>query len=143
MPSLQFGRIFFISVFAVFGIVALALVAASFGSNDGPPAAFLALWLAALVWNAYWWLFRIALELTMDRYQLTATMPLRSRQIALDDIVEIRPLKLASNGIVISIAGQRPVLALATAGMRGFVDELARRRPEIPIRAGWRSQAGD
>jgi len=137
--SVWFGRMSFVLVFGMFAAAALALIAGSAGSDDGPPIVFLLFWLAALAWNASWWLFRLAMELRIEDSVLLATAPLRSRRVELSAVTVIRPMKLTSNVAVIEIAGERPVLTLVTKGFRDFTGGIARRRPDLPIRFGWQA----
>ena len=52
-------------IFTLFAVVAVVLLVAMV-RGDGPPAWFGVLWLAALGWNAYWWLLRICTEVEVD-----------------------------------------------------------------------------
>ena len=81
------GRLLIDVVFLAFSAAAVLLVATTLaGSDNAPPALFTALWLAALAWNAYWWLFRIAAELVLDPDVLTALSPLRVRKVWCDEL---------------------------------------------------------
>ena len=55
-------RPFVLTVFSVLGLAGLAIVLNFFAGGEGPPAWFVFGWVAALGWNAYWGMVRIAYE---------------------------------------------------------------------------------
>ncbi len=63
--SYRFYRLQVIFTFLVFGVGAVLLLT-SLGSAKGPPVWFAVTWIAIAVWNAYWFLFRIAYRLEVD-----------------------------------------------------------------------------
>jgi len=138
------GRVAIGIPFVVFLAVAVFLVARVVGGGpNSPPLAFAILWVAGLVWIGYWWLFRIAAELDLEAETLIARSPLRTRRVAVYDVTAVRPMKLGSNGAVIEISGQRPILVMATKGFGEFVEELARLRPGLPVRLGWQARLAE
>ena len=127
-----------------FGAPSALLVASTVaGGDNAPPTWFTIVWLVAVTWNAYLWLIRIAAELTLDGNTLKAASPFRTRNVTLADLVTIRPGRFASRGVVIEVVGERPILTLATKGFREFTDEVARRRPNLPIRLGWQARLAE
>lgn len=138
------GRPFFLAIFAVFGVAAVAMMASVFaGGDDSPPVAFALLWLAILVWNGYWWLLRIAFSVALDGDEFAWSAPLRSGRIPLRKITVIRPMRLGSNVEVIEHEDGRPVLILATKGLSGFLAELSKHRPDLEVRVGWQARLAE
>lgn len=141
MPA---GRWFILIMFAVFVVAAVVLVVdTAAGGRDAPPLAFTLFWLFALGWNGYWWLFRIAAELRIDGVDLVWSSPLRRGRVPLAQINEIRPWRFASNVEVFKWDGGASVIVMATKGIRSFTDEIARRRPDLPIRLGWQARMAE
>jgi hypothetical protein len=118
-------------------IIAAAAIIWSTIRNDRPPLVFTVLWLAALGWNVYWWSFRVAASLTIDDDDTLTWTPAGSRhRVPLSAIVRVRPSRLGPNVLVIELSERRPVLTIATKGVREFIAELQRRRPDLLIRLG-------
>lgn len=135
------GKFLVLAMFGVFGVAAVFLATASLSGGDGaPPPLFTAFWLAALAWNGYWFLFRFAVRLTLHADSIIAEMPLGRRVVPVNEIVAIRPMKLASNAAVFEVSDQRPVLTLATKGFREFAAAVVAVRPELPMRLGWQAR---
>jgi uncharacterized membrane protein YbhN (UPF0104 family) len=138
-------RILILLMFVVFSIAAVFLVASTIGGGeDAAPVAFTLFWLFALAWNAYWWLTRIAVALILDGKTLRWEAPLRAGELSLDeDLVEVRPMRLASNVVVFVCRGRRPILVPAFKGAREFVAEISRFRPDLPVRLGWQARLAE
>jgi hypothetical protein len=139
---MRFGRAFLLAMFVLFAVVGVFMVVALIADeSDSPPTAFTALWLLAMGWNAYWWLLRFAVRLDLDDHgYLTWTAPLRSGRLHLTDLIEVRPMRFASNVEVFVSDGHRPILTVATKGLRAFTEEIARQRPDLPVRLGWQAR---
>lgn len=138
---MPFGRWFIFAIFGGAAVGAVALLTSTLsGAADTPGIPFTVLWLGAVAWNAYWWLLRFAADITLDGDYLRWAAPLRRGELRLDELTEIRPMRLASNVAVIEAADNRRVLVLATKGIRAFTDEISRRRPELPVRLGWQAR---
>ena len=133
-----------VGLFVMFTVVGVALVAATLGGGwEGPPTAFVVLWLAALGWNAYWWLFRVATALWLDGDVLHWEAPLRSGAIPLSDLRAVRPMSFASNAAVFEHTTGRPVLIVVRKGFGAFLDELSAARPDLPVRLGWQGRLAE
>lgn len=146
MPSYQaplIGRAFVLLVFGVLLLTAVVLMVATLGGNDGPPIAFVVFWLFALGWNAYWWLGRIALRLTIRGEAFGWKTALASGEMPLSDLVAVRPSRMSSQILVIERTSGKPIMAMATKGNGPFFLELASRRPDVPIRIGWLGKLSD
>ena len=138
------GRSFFLALFTVFGVAAVAMMASVVAGGDGsPPVGFALLWLAALTWNGYWRLLRIASSVAFDGRELAWSAPLRSGRIPLHKITVVRPMRLASNVEVIEHEEGRPVLILATKGLSGFLAKLSNDRPDLEVRIGWQARLAE
>jgi hypothetical protein len=110
----------------------LSVWAAATG-RPGPGWVFTGIWFAALGWNAYFWLRRIAWRLELTDRTLDWRAVAHSGSVAIGDILRVRPSRAAVNLVVLEVSGGRPVVALASKGFQGFVDDLARRVPDLPI----------
>ena len=138
------GRFLIPAMFGLFAIVAVALVASTlFGGSAGPPVGFTILWLFAMAWNAYWFLTRFAIQLSIDGGSLCWSAPVRSGRVLISEIVEVRPMRFASNVEVFVCRGRRPILVMATKGLRAFSDELVRQRADLPVRLGWQAKIAE
>ena len=138
------GRWLILAMFGAFVVAAIVLVGATLvGGRDSPPDGFTIFWLAAVGWNAYWWLFRIAAELRIEGSDLCWWTPLRSGRVPLAEVTEIRPWPLASNVGVFRLTTGPSVIVIATKGFRAFTDEIARIRPDLPVRLGWQARLAE
>ena len=138
------GKPFFFVMFAFFAVVGAFLVLAT--PTEGPeavPAGFKVFWVGALVWNAYWFLFRIAVSLRLEDRELVWDAPLRSGRIAVGDVVAVRPMRFASNVEVFEQRGGRPVMVMVTKGLSDFLAELSKLNPNLPVRLGWQSRLAE
>jgi hypothetical protein len=106
---------------AAVGIVSLT------ARGEGPPAAFVALWLAALAWNAYWWLFRVCIEVRVEGPSVGWATPVRRGTAPLDDVVRVRPSRVSRQLAVIELRDRRALLVPVRYGYAGV---------EAAIRAG-------
>jgi hypothetical protein len=131
------ARLLHFVMFSIFGVVAIMLIAqtAAAGKN-APPVAFSVVWLFAAGWNGYWWLTRIATEITLEDRALHWSAPLSRGVVPVDELVEVRPMRLASNVQVFVCRDRRPVLVMTAKGLRAFTSELSAMRPDLPIRLG-------
>ncbi len=135
------GKWFVLGLFAIAVAVAVAFVAAVVRSDaEAPLVGFTVLWLISLGWNAYWWLFRIAVALRLDGDVLLWDAPLSSGAVPLDGLTAVRPMPLVSKVEVFDLTVGRPVLIIATKGLGAFLEELSATRPDLPVRLGWQGR---
>ena len=124
-------------IFVLMALGGLLLLAQ--GSARRGPIAFIVVWFAALGWNAYWHLLRIAhrLDYSETDGSLTWRAPLRSVVISMADVVAFRPFKLSSNIEVIETRDGRRYQVWISKGFRAFTEILTQRHPGISVRIGW------
>ncbi|WP_222193065.1 hypothetical protein [Modestobacter italicus] len=103
------ARWLLLAVLAVFSVAAVGLVVATVGGN-GPPVLFVAAWLAAFGWNAYWWGVRTAVEVRVDGPTLTWRTVVRSAEVPLHDVLRVRPSRASRQLAVIELREARRVL---------------------------------
>jgi hypothetical protein len=120
-----------LAMFAVF-VVAGVLMVVAIAAGSGPPVWFAAFWLAALVWNSYWFLFRIAYQLDLTERELYWRTPFRNGSIALTDLVELRPHRFGSSIEVIQLADGAKILVMVRKGFVEFMAENPTSRPTGP-----------
>lgn len=131
-------RILTTVIFAAFTIAAVALVVVeATGVRSAPPLWFAALWLAALGWNTYWFLFRVC-----DRFEITDVdlrwhAPLRTGEVALADLTELRPMRLTPQVLVICSRDGRKMLVLRQKGLGSFATALQSAAPQMTVRDGF------
>lgn len=131
-------RFLVLVMFACFGIVAVLLVVVNaIGRSGGPPVVATCLWITAMGWNAYWFLFRIAYELESDGDRLRWRAPLRSGEMALADLTGVRS---RSSVGVISGASQQRVLVWVRKGFVQFTEAMVAARPDLRVRIGFRAR---
>lgn len=126
-------RSFVIATFAIFGLMAVLLVAQSFGGDGGLPPAIAIVWLVALALNAYVWLVRISADLALEADTLVASGVVLRRVVELDRITGVRPMRRTNGIAVIEVEGGRSVWTINANGFGVFAAELARRRPAVSV----------
>ncbi|MGY1841438.1 MULTISPECIES: hypothetical protein [unclassified Modestobacter] len=122
------ARWLFPLVFAVFAVAAMWLVAATV-RGDGPPLVFLLLWLGALGWNAWWFLFRISVELRVDGARLHWATPLRRGTVSLLDVALVRRSRLSPQLAVIELRTGRPLVVPVRYGFAALEREVVAGSP--------------
>src|ERR1700693_6017020 len=77
-------------LFPALGLVGVAMVLNLLSGGTGPGLGFVAFWLAAYAWNAYWFLFRLAYEVGVtDRSTLRWCTVTRCREIPVSSLKDI------------------------------------------------------
>ena len=126
-------------VFVIFGFMAVAGVFIFFapnGSNPGPGPLFGVAWCLILLWNAYWFLFRISYRVELEDNQIRWFTPTRQGEFALDDLVSISsPLLLYQLSIFKRRSGPS-VIMMVQRGLPEFAAEVHQRAPEITVKTG-------
>ena len=124
--------------FAGFVLAACFLVALSLTRPDqAPPWWFSALWCLAVIWNAYWFLFRISYRLDLDSDVLRWYAPLRHGAVPLNQLCKVRPSRAGGQIQKLDAVSHRPVLVLARKGFVAFAAQLSLAAPHVDIRIGW------
>jgi hypothetical protein len=122
-------------VLATFAVIVVVVATVAAASGSALPGSWFALFLAAvLIWNAYWFLLRLVYQLEVGGGALTWRAPLRSGQVPLTEVVEIRPSRLYGYAVV---TRRRTIMvAFATVGFGEFAAELQRAHPSVAVRVG-------
>jgi hypothetical protein len=128
-------RFLFPVILTVFAVVAVALIMAT-ALGNGPPVAFLAFWLAAFGWNAYWWSLRICLEVGVDGLTLNWRTAVFSREAPVGDVVGVRPTRWNRQMAVIELQGRRPLLVPVRYGFGQFTQAIAAAAPHAAVENG-------
>lgn len=140
MPTLTYSvwwqRLWILITLPIFAVVAVGLIVGSVLGAKGPEGPFLVLWVLAFVWNAYWWLLRIAYRLDLTETELLWRTPLRKGRIQLVDLVELRPFILGSNVEIVISRQERKVMVIVTRGFADYLDEITARAPHVKARIG-------
>lgn len=127
-------------VFVPLGIAGIAMLVNLVAGGTGPPAAFVAFWLAAYGWNVYWWLFRIAYEVgVVQGSNLRWRGITTTRDVPLVRVNAIRtPFPPFGVGLkMIVIDGDRSPLMIATRGYSEVVAMIVQFRPDIVVPNTW------
>lgn len=130
------SRTFVLGGFGLFTVVAASLVVSTVaGGPEGPPPLFSFLWLSGVGWAAYWWLFRIAAEVELEGTTLRWRTPLRTGQVDLADLTQVRPAYFGSNLAVFELSEGRSPMVFVVKGFSGLAEEIRSRRPDLPVRS--------
>ena len=132
MYSLYRARV--LGTFGVATAVAVGLIVAAGASHV--PVWFCAVWAAAVAWNGYWFLFRVAYDLSFDGTTVLWRAPLRSGALSLQEVTGLRPSRFGPNVELLASREGRPVVVLARPGFRPFAEALAAARPDLGAKRG-------
>jgi len=123
----RLSRPMLLALFAVFGLVSIGLIANLALGDSPPPTPFVLLWLAVGGWNAYWFLWRVAVTLSLTDGVVEWETVLRRGSFPLSAITSIGP----SFGMtVIRHATGQSLLVLPQSGLDAFLEEVAQARPD-------------
>ena len=132
-PMGGWGRPLLLLASLAFAVAAAALIMMTVRGGEGPPALFMVLWLVALVWNAYWWLFRVCVEVRVDGPTLEWLAPLRRGRAPLGDVARIRASRVGRQLAVMELQGRRPVLIPVRYGFANLQRAIAAGAPQAVI----------
>jgi hypothetical protein len=127
-------------VFLGLGLVGVALVLNLLASGNGPPAAFVVLWLAAFGWNAYWLLIRTAYEIgIVDGSMLRWCTFTGCHEVPLTSVTALRtPIPPFDTGFRrMIIEGDRSPIIMVSSGFRDVVSMVVQFRPGLAIETAW------
>jgi hypothetical protein len=128
-------RLLFPVILVVFASVAIALIAATVLGN-GPPVAFLVLWIAAFGWNAYWWSLRICIDVAVDGVTLTWRTAVLTGSAPVGDVLRVRPSRWSRQMAVIEVQGRRPLLVPVRYGFGQLAQAIAAAAPHASVESG-------
>lgn len=123
------------AILAVFAVVAAVMVVAA-AHGSGPPVAFLAFWIAAFGWNAYWWAWRVCTEVRLDGSTLSWRTAVRSGQAPVGDVTRVRPSRWNRQMAVIALQGRRPLLVPVRHGFAELARGIAAGAPGAVVDMG-------
>lgn len=118
---------------AVAGVFLLVVAA---DPKHGPGPLFSALWFLALLWNAYWVLFRVSYRIEMEENQIRWFTPLRRGQFSLDELVSIGSPSILYSLAIFKRTSGPSVITLVQRGLPEFAAEVHQRAPEVMVKAG-------
>jgi hypothetical protein len=116
----------------IFGAASIALVVAVV-RGQGPPVAFAVFWLAAVGWNAYWWLGRMCIAVDVGAANLVWRTPLRAGRASLKDVTTVRPSRLSRQFAVIEVEHRRGLVVPIRYGFGQFTDHLRAGAPQVRV----------
>ena len=122
-----------VDVLSVLLLVLAVGVVVTTARGNGPPVWFTCLWLAALGWNAYWWLGRTAIEVTVDGATLRWTTALRRGSAPLEDVVRIRASRTSRQLAVIERREGRPLMVPVRNGFGALERSIQAGAPAASI----------
>jgi len=121
------GRYFTFFIFTALSVGGVFLIMRTVqGGPKAPPPLFAAAFVAILIWNGYWWLWRASYRLEADGTELRWKTPLRSGSAQMADITTIRPMKLTPQISVIEIRGQQNVMIQTIKGFSDFASYISK-----------------
>lgn len=135
-PMRWFGRLLPL-VFALFAAIMVITIVfdrgGSHSSSSAPPLWFLVAWLAALGWNLYWWLFRMCIEVRVDGATLSWSTPLRRGEVALTDVIRIRPRRMSRQFATIELRGRRSLFVPVRYGFGQLQNAIVAGAPQATV----------
>jgi hypothetical protein len=141
------GPFWFLRVLLVVVLVPMVLIGIAFLVDavyrPGWGSLFGLAWGGIAAWNAYWFLFRIALRLTATPEYLEWQGVIRHGRIPINELRRLRPSVVGSNLEVIECADGTSVIVWVRRGFRAFCDALKELRPELEVRLGWQARAAE
>ena len=132
-PMGRWGGLLLILGFLAFAAGAVVLVVTTALVSDGPPAWFSALWVAALAWNAYWWLLRTCVEVRVEGSTIEWSTPLRRGNAPVAEVVRIRSTRFGRQMAVVELQGRRPLLVPVRVGFSHLERAIAAGAPQLVI----------
>ena len=130
-PVLQIA--FALFVMTVLVIAGIFLAVRTISGQPGPPVWFGALWILALGWSMYWWLFRVAYRVELVGRTLNWRAPLRSGSIPVDAIERAGRFFGAPSTCVLRGSGYPPVVVSAQRqDFTPMLQALNRLNPAVP-----------
>lgn len=114
--------------------------------RGGPPPSFAVVWLAILVWNAYWFLARSVYEIgVVDGSRLTWKTVLSQGECAAADVVSIDTfIPIMTAGVkAIRVRGRSSPLVWVSGGFGDLTRDLRSFLPGVPIQVGMVDRVGD
>jgi hypothetical protein len=124
----------------ILGLAGVALVVNLLSGDAGPGLGFVVLWLAAYAWNAYWFLFRIAYEVSFTEGSTVRWCTVtRCREIPLSSVKGIEtpfpPFGVGLKRIVVE--GHRSPLIMVQPGIRDVLAKILELRPDLVVKERW------
>ena len=127
--------LFVLALLTMMVVAGVSIVAQSFAGRPGPPLAFMAPWFAALGWNVYWWLFRVAYRVELIGRTLQWRAPFRSGTIPVDAIESVGRFFFAPYTCVLRATGHTSLMVFTQ--LRSFapmLEAVHRLNPAVPDR---------
>jgi hypothetical protein len=130
--AMTFQRFLLPVILVAFAAAAVGVVVATVRGN-GPPIAFLVLWLAAFGWNAYWWSLRVCFQVGVDGSTLTWRTALLRRQAPTGDVVRVRPSRWNRQMAVLELQGRRPLMVPVRYGFGELTTAIRAAAPQATV----------
>jgi hypothetical protein len=123
-------------IFVGLGLGAVAMVVNQLSGGVGPGPVFVVLWVAAYLWGAYWFLFRIAFEVGVVDGSILRWRFITSRhEIPLTHVRGIStpfpPFGYGSKRI--AVEGDRSPFIVANQGYRDVIAMIVQFRPDLVV----------
>jgi hypothetical protein len=129
--------------FPLFAIFAIVLVIVTVRHQQGPPLVFTLLWIAALSWNAYWFLFRLCYRIELHEDALYWWAPLRHGRRELADLRAVRPGRMGWNVAVFEATDGTTVVTLIRRGFAEFAAAVHAAAPHVSVSIGRYARIAD
>ena len=101
---------FLVLIWAVMVLAGVSIVTQTAVGRPGPPLFFMVLWFAALGWNVYMWLFRIAYRVELVGGELTWRAPLAGGSVPASAIDRVGRFFGAPSTCALRADGHRTVI---------------------------------
>jgi len=129
-----------VAFFVLMSCIAVLLLLSLRVNTDPPLAVFVALWVGALAWMAYWFLFRVAYEIgVVDGSTLRWHTVMTTHEASLTRIQGVdTPFGPFGTGLRrIRLEGQRSPLLMGLPGVGEIFAMILAIRPDVPINTSW------
>ena len=134
-----------IGAMGVLCLVAIAIVRELLSTRDPILVVFILLWLGALAWNGYWFLFRMAYEIGItEGGQLHWRTVLSAHEVPLGHIENVKsPFGWFSRGqLRINVRDHTSPVLMTAPGFTQVAEALVRAKPDLSITTGWARPCG-
>ncbi len=131
--SRPFGGPTHLVIFGVTAVVGSFVIFAPRGSQPGPGPLFDVAWFAILLWNAYWFLFRISYHVELEDNQIRWFTPLRRGEFLLGDFVSIGAPLLAFRVSIFKCNYGPSAMIIVGRGLDKFAAEVQQRSPAVRV----------
>jgi hypothetical protein len=129
------ARLYLPAILVLFVVVGVAGVVASV-RGDGPPLWFIVLWLGGVCWNAYWWGWRVGIEVAVEGRTLRWRTAATEGEVPVEDVLGISRSRMSRQMAQLRLRDRRPLQIPVRYGFGELERALAEIAPGAEIGRG-------